>query len=181
MKTISDHILDIVQNSMRAGATLIEIMIKEDVKNDNYLLRIKDNGEGMNEKFLKQAVNPFFTTRGTRKVGLGLSLLKQNAELANGHFSLKSQPGEGTTVEAVFQLSNIDRPPMGDVWNTFYIAMLGNENVEFVYEHNTNKGRFKISSSEIRDNIEGVSLQNTEIRNAIIDLMQTNILKIKNE
>jgi len=181
MKTISDHILDIIQNSLKANATLIEIIVVEDYKKDICHLKIADNGEGMSAKILNQAANPFFTTRNTRKVGLGLSLLKQNTELANGHFSIKSQPGEGTLVEAVFQLSNIDRPPIGDVWNTFYIAMLGNENVEFIYEHRTNKGRFKICSSEISENIEGVSLQNTEIRKAVIELIQTNIQKIKNE
>jgi hypothetical protein len=179
MKTLSDHILDIVQNSIRANATLIEIIVKEDKKKDLCLLRINDNGCGMNKEILEQATNPFFTTRKTRKVGLGLSLLKQNAEMANGKFSIQSELNKGTEVEAVFQYSNVDRPELGDVWNTFYLTMLGNEKVELIYEHKTNNGSFKISSTEIRKNTEGVSLQQTEIREAITDLIKNNITDIQ--
>src|SRR6056297_3370699 len=103
MKTISEHVLDIVGNSVSAKATLIEIIIEEDKKNDFYSLIIKDNGCGMSAEVLKQATNPFFTSRTTRKVGLGLSLLKQNAENADGSFTIDSTPGEGTLVKAVFQ------------------------------------------------------------------------------
>ena len=119
MRTISDHILDIIQNSLGAGATLIEIIVEEDKKRDICSLIIRDNGKGMDRETLKQAVNPFFTSRETRKVGLGLSLFKHNAENANGSFEIKSRVNKGTEIIAVFQLSNIDKPPMGDIWNTF--------------------------------------------------------------
>jgi hypothetical protein len=179
MKTLSDHILDIVQNSIRANATLIEIMVEENKKNDLCILRITDNGCGMNKETLEQATNPFFTTRLTRKVGLGLSLLKQNTEMANGKFSISSEPEKGTVVEAGFQWSHFDRPELGDIWDTLYLTMLSNKNVEFVYEHITSKGSFKISSEEIRNNIEGVSMQQPEIREAITDLIKNNIHKIQ--
>jgi hypothetical protein len=112
-------------------------------------------------------------------VGLGLSLLKQNAERANGKFNIHSELNKGTEVEAIFQYSNVDRPELGDVWNTFYLTMLSNENVEIVYEHKTKKGSFKICSSEIRNNIEGIPMQQTEIREAIIDLIINNIIEIQ--
>jgi len=179
MKTLSDHILDIVQNSIRAKAMLIEIIVEEDKKSDLCILRIIDNGCGMNEKMLEQATSPFFTTRDTRKVGLGLSLLKQNAEMANGKLIIQSEQGKGTMVEAVFQLSNIDRPELGDVWNMLYLTMLSNKNVELIYEHKTNKGSFKFSSNEIRINTEGVSMQQSEVREAIIDFIQNNIKDIQ--
>ncbi len=179
MKTLSDHILDIVQNSIRANATLIEIMVEENKKNDFCLLQISDNGCGMDKETLERATNPFFTTRTTRKVGLGLSLLKQNAEMANGKFNIRSEPNKGTVVEAGFQLGHVDRPELGDVWDTIYLTMLGNKNVELVYKHKTNKGSFKISSAEIRNNIEGVSMQKPEIREAIIDLIKNNINEIQ--
>ena len=179
MKTLSDHILDIVQNSIRANATLIEIIVEENKISDLCILQINDNGCGMSREILEQATNPFFTTRTTRKVGLGLSLLKQNAEMANGKFSIHSELNKGTEVEATFQYSNVDRPELGDVWNTFYLTMLSNENVEIVYEHKTKKGSFKISSSEIRSNIEGISMQQTEIREAITDLIINNIIEIQ--
>jgi signal transduction histidine kinase len=129
MRTISDHILDIVQNSIKANAKLIEIIIEEDKNNDLYTLIIKDNGCGMDEKTLEKATHPFFTSRSTRKVGLGLSLLKQKAEGANGFFSLQSALNEGTEVKAVFQFSNIDRPPLGEIWDVYYFTLIGNKNM----------------------------------------------------
>lgn len=179
MKTLSDHILDIIQNSIRAGATLIEVMVEENKIDDICTLQIIDNGCGMDKKTMEQAANPFFTTRKTRKVGLGLSLLKQNAEMANGKFSLHSELNKGTGIEATFQYSNVDRPELGDVWNTFYLTMLANKNVELIYVHKTNNGSFKISSNEIRSNIEGISMQQTEIREAITDLIRNNIIDIQ--
>jgi hypothetical protein len=172
MKTLADHILDIVQNSIRANATLIEIIVVEDKKNDLCGLKICDNGCGMNAETLEKATNPFFTTRETRKVGLGLSLLKQNAEMANGMFNIRSDLNKGTDVEATFQFTHFDRPELGEIWDMYYLTMLGNKNVEIVYEHKTNKGSFKISSSEIRENIDGVSPQQAEIREAITDLIK---------
>lgn len=179
MKTLSDHILDIAQNSLNAKSTLIKITVEMDKKNDLCILKIKDNGCGMSREILEQATNPFFTTRKTRKVGLGLSLLKQNAERAHGKFSIKSELNKGTEVEATFQYSNVDRPELGDVWNSLYLTMLSNSNVEIIYEHLTNSGRFKISSSEIRDNIEGVSMQQPDIREAIIEMIKNNIKDIQ--
>ena len=179
MKTLSDHILDIVQNSINAKSTLIEIMVDIDKNKDLCFLKIVDNGCGMNKEMLEQATNPFFTTRKTRKVGLGLSLLKQNAEMANGNFTIQSDPGRGTIVEAVFQYSNIDRPELGDVWDTLYLTMLSNKNVELIYEHKTNKGSFKFISTEIRNSIEGISMQQAKIRNAITDFIKNNITEIQ--
>jgi hypothetical protein len=179
MKTLSDHILDIVQNSIRANATLIEVMVEENKKSDLCILRIKDNGCGMNKEMLEKATNPFFTTRTTRKVGLGLSLLKQNAEMANGKFGIQSEINGGTEVEATFQYSNVDRPELGDVWNTLYLTILSNKNVVIIYEHKTNSGEFKIHSDEIKNNIEGVSMQQPEIREAIIGYIKNNIKDIQ--
>jgi hypothetical protein len=179
MKNMADHILDIVQNSLRANANLIEIIVEENKTDDFCSVIISDNGYGMNDEMLKQAANPFFTSRSTRKVGLGLSLLKQNAEMANGNFSLKSEPGVGTIVEATFQLSNVDKPPLGEIWDVLYLIMTGNKNLTLTYEHRTNKGDFKITSTEIREAIGGVSMQNAEIREAITGLLKSNIKEIQ--
>ncbi len=179
MKTLSDHILDIVQNSINAKATLIEIMVRFDKIRDLCTLKIKDNGCGMNDEMLRRATNPFFTTRKTRKVGLGLSLLKHNAEMSNGSFNILSEVNKGTEVEACFQYSNIDRPELGDVWNTLYLTMIGNKDVEIVYEHVTEKGQFVFSSAEVKKSVEGVSMQQTEIREAIIEFIKNNIVSIQ--
>lgn len=179
MKNIADHILDIVQNSLRAEATLIEIIVEENKTDDFCSVSISDNGKGMSKEMLKQATNPFFSSRNTRKVGLGLPLLKQNAERANGNFSLKSVMGEGTVVEATFQLSNVDKPPLGEIWDVFYLLLFSGENVRFVYEHRTNKGKFRITSTEIRGATGDVPLQTTEIREAITGLIKNNIKELQ--
>lgn len=179
MKTLSDHILDIVQNSVNAEATLIEIMLEENKKLDICAIIINDNGCGMDEVTLEQASNPFFTSRKTRKVGLGIPLLKQNAENANGRFILKSEVGKGTNLRAEFQLSNVDKPPLGDIWETYYLTMLSYKNIELVYRHKTEKGEFQLHSSEIRDMLGEVSLQQKEIKKAIIELIKNNLKDIE--
>jgi hypothetical protein len=179
MKTISDHILDIVQNSIKAKATLIEIIVTEDKINDICSLLIRDNGCGMSEEICKQAANPFFTSRTTRKVGLGLSLLKQNAEAAGGSFKLESELGKGTKLEAIFQLSNLDKPPMGDIWETFYLTLLSYNDGDLEYRHKTDKGDFSISSSELKEVLGNVSFQQKEIREGIIELIKTNLEEIE--
>ncbi|MGC9355768.1 MAG: ATP-binding protein, partial [Mariniphaga sp.] len=164
MKTISDHVLDIVQNSVQAGATLIEIIVEEDRKNNFYGLTINDNGSGMSREVLEQAVNPFFTSRSTRKVGLGLPLLKQNAEASGGTFNIQSEPGKGTTVKAVFGHRHLDRPPLGDIWNTWFLTVLSNPGICLVYKHQTRNGTFEIDSEEVAEITRGVSLQQKGVR-----------------
>lgn len=179
MKTLSDHILDILQNSVNAGATLIEIMVEENKKKDICSIRIIDNGCGMDAETLKLATDPFFTSRKTRKVGLGLSLFKQKAEEANGSFLLDSNIGKGTRLKAIFQLSHIDKPPLGDIWETFYLTMLSSKNIEFLYQHKTEKGEFRIQSTEIREMLGEVSIQQKEIKEAIIELIKNNLKDIE--
>src|SRR6056297_3434391 len=179
MKTISEHVLDIVQNSVRAKATLIEIIVNENKENNLYTLIVKDNGCGMPEEILRQATNPFFTSRKTRKVGLGLSLLKQNAENANGSFTIDSTPGEGTLVKAVFQKSHLDRPPLGDIWNTWCYTLLSNTRIRFIYRHFADAGSFEIDSKEITELLEGVSPGQKEVREAIIELIINNLKEIE--
>lgn len=179
MRTLSEHILDIVQNSITAKATLIEIIVKEDNKKDLCSLIIKDNGCGMNEDILKNATNPFFTSRVTRKVGLGLSLLKQNAEQANGSFEVNSKIEKGTVVKAVFQLSNVDKPPLGDIWNTYYLTILSHNNLDINYQHKTGKGEFLVQSSEIKEILGDVPLKQENIKDAIIELIKNNLNDIE--
>jgi hypothetical protein len=178
MKTISDHVMDIVQNSVRANATMIEVIFDEDKKNDFYVLKIRDNGCGMSPDVLQKAADPFFTSRNTRSVGLGLSLLKQNAESANGFMKLDSEPGKGTEVTATFQLSHLDRPPLGDIWNVWYLLLVGNPRIRMVYRHKTPKGIFMADSEELAILLNGVSLQQKEIKDAVIEWIKNNLVDI---
>jgi len=179
MKTMADHALDIVQNSVRANATLIEVIFTEDKKNDLYALKVTDNGYGMPREVLKQAANPFFTSRDTRKVGLGLSLLKHNAEAAGGYLNLSSEPGKGTVVTAVFRLSHLDRPPLGDIWNVWYLTLMGNPQIQLVYRHRTEEGIFTADSKELKEVSDGVSLQEKAMKNAVIAWIKNNLEDIK--
>lgn len=178
MKTISDHVMDIVQNSVRANATMIEVIFDEDKKNDFYVLKIRDNGDGMSREVLRQASDPFFTSRSTRSVGLGLSLLKQNAEASNGYMKLDSEPGKGTEVIAVFQFSHLDRPPLGDIWDVWYLLLVGNPRIRMVYRHHTATGTFISDSEELVNLLGGVSLQKKEIKNAVIEWIKNNLADI---
>ncbi len=179
MKTISDHVMDIVQNSVRAGATLIEIIIEENLESDFYILNINDNGCGMSREVLEQAANPFFTSRTTRKVGLGLSLLKQKAEAAGGNFEIESEEGKGTRVKAVFRHSHLDRPPLGDIWDTWFLTMIGNPEIKIVYRHTAGKGFFEADSGQITEMFEGAPLQQKEIRDAILEWIKNNLNHIE--
>lgn len=178
MKTISDHVLDIVQNSVAAKATLIEIVVTEDEPKDFYELDFKDNGCGMNEATLQQAANPFFTTRNTRRVGLGIPLLKHNATVANGKFEICSEEGKGTRVKAKFQLSHIDRPPVGDIWDSLYLIIVSNPEIRIIYNHRTPDGTFGLDSDRLMQILDGVPLKHGEIKRAVIDLVKNNLEEI---
>ena len=179
MKTISEHVLDIVQNSVRAKATLIEIIVDEDKINNLYSLKINDNGNGMSREVLEQAANPFFTSRKTRKVGLGLSLLKQNAEASNGSFNISSEPGKGTEVHAVFQLEHLDRPPLGDIWESWFLTLLSNPGIRLIYRHRSDKGLFDLDSKEIQAMLGDVPLQQKEVRQAVLEMIKNNLDEIE--
>ena len=178
MKTLADHILDIAENSVRAGATLIEIIVEESKKKDIWILTITDNGCGMDEEILKRVTDPFFTSRTTRKVGLGLALLQQNTKVAGGRLTINSKPGEGTFLQAEFRLSHFDRPPVGNIGETLYLLLLRYTKGELIYRHTCEKGTFSISSSELRETLGEVSFQHTEVRDGIIELIKTNLDEI---
>ncbi len=125
MRELSLHILDALQNSLEAGATLVELVIEEDLAADRLTIIIRDNGRGMTEAQLAHVTNPFFTTRKTRKVGLGVPLFKAAAERCNGNLTITSQVGVGTTLTATFQHSHLDRAPLGDLTGTLMAVILG--------------------------------------------------------
>ncbi|HYQ57182.1 MAG TPA: ATP-binding protein [Draconibacterium sp.] len=179
MRTLSEHILDIVQNSIRANATLIEIMVEEDKIRDLCSLTIRDNGCGMSKEKLGKAINPFFTSRTTRKVGLGIPLIKHNAEAAGGCFSLESELNTGTVLQANFQLTNIDKPPLGDIWESLFQMFVSYNTGNLVYRHKTEKGEFQLSSDELKEVLGNVSYQHKEIREGILELIKTNLEEIE--
>lgn len=162
MTELSLHVLDIVQNSIKAGAKLIEVSIEENI-NDNLLtIEIIDDGCGMDKELLNDAVNPFKTTRTTRKVGMGLSLFKNACELTGGRLEIFSKVGKGTHVKAVFVHDSIDRQPIGDMASTMSTIIGGNDKIDYIYTHRYNDNSFKFSTAEIRK-ILGVEVQLSQI------------------
>lgn len=135
MEDLSLHILDIVENSVTARAKRIEIKINEEIEKDLLELEIIDDGQGMNEEVVKKVIDPFFTTRTTRRVGLGLPLLAQAARESGGNIEIDSAPGKGTRVKASFGYSHIDRKPLGDIYQTLKVLILGNPEVDFLFIH----------------------------------------------
>jgi signal transduction histidine kinase len=148
MEDLSLHILDIAENSISGSAKRIEIRIEEDPGSDMLTIEIKDDGKGMDEQTLQKALDPFFTTRTTRRVGLGLPLLAQAARQTDGKIELDSKPGHGTTVKATFSLSHLDRQPMGDIQETIRTLVAGHPEIDFLYEHKTNDSIYRFDTRE---------------------------------
>jgi hypothetical protein len=167
MEDLSLHILDIAENSINAGATSIEVFIDEDLKLDLLRLEITDNGSGMDAKSVEKAMDPFYTTRTTRRVGLGLPFLDDAARAANGRLEIDSQIGVGTKVIATFQLSHIDRKPIGNMADTITTLIAARPDVDITYRHGRNAHEVSINTKEIRRQVDGVSLNSAETLNFI--------------
>ena len=133
MRELADNIMDIAQNSISAGASLTEVHVAVSHAEDRITFVFRDNGCGMSEEMVQTVLEPFTTSRKTRKVGLGLPLLKQTAEMTGGSISIASEVGVGTTVTASFGLGHIDRPPMGDVAGAWFSLVLMNPDTDFLF------------------------------------------------
>lgn len=136
MQDLSLHLLDIIENSARAGSMLISIYIIIDDLNNQIQFKIIDNGSGMDQETLENAQNPFYTSKSERqkKVGLGIPLFKQNAEWCNGSFKMESEVGTGTQLMAVFAIDHIDRMPLGNIQDTLIGSILGHSDIDFYIE-----------------------------------------------
>jgi hypothetical protein len=163
MKELSLHILDIVQNSIDAGSNIISITINEDTIRDTLVIKVKDNGKGMDAQTARRARDPFFTSRTTRKVGLGIPLLAAAAERCGGSLKITSLPGKGTEVSASFIHSHIDRAPIGNMWDTVSGLIACNEDVDFIYTHVFNGNTFKLDTRDIKKILKEVPITSPEV------------------
>ncbi|SNS35582.1 Histidine kinase-, DNA gyrase B-, and HSP90-like ATPase [Anaerovirgula multivorans] len=163
MKELALHILDIAQNSIRAEATLIEITIKEDITKDIFSIEIKDNGIGMDEETLKRVEDPFFTTRNTRKIGLGVSLLKTAALQCEGSFNILSKKRMGTILTVVFKHSHIDRAPLGSIEDTIVTLLMMEKEVDYIYNHHYNNNSFSFNTKEVKAILQGLPITDIKV------------------
>jgi len=180
MKEIALHILDITQNSIRSGADEIRITLSESVPGDLLSLTIADNGKGMDQESCRRASDPWFTSRTTRKVGLGLPLLNMNAGLAGGRMTIDSAPGKGTTVNATFGYKHVDRPPLGDVSGTIALMILSNPSINIVYSHICEGKEWSISTSEIKEALGEEAVTDLTIVRQIREIINENVAEIRN-
>ena len=150
MPEISLNILDVAENSVRAEASLVEITVSVQPEEDTLTVVIRDDGCGMTKEQAARVQDPFFTTRTTRKVGLGVPFFKQAAESTGGSFRIDSEKGKGTTVKAVFGLSHIDRMPLGDISATVQTLIVFNEHIDFRYTYEYEAKSFVLDTIEMR-------------------------------
>jgi hypothetical protein len=164
VRELSLHVLDILQNAAEAGASRVDLAIAEDQPGDCLTITVSDNGRGMDASALARATSPFFTTRDTRHVGLGLPLFAAAAERAEGGLTISSQPGLGTTVQATFRYFHPDRQPLGSLADTLLAFLLGQSAPDLHYHHSVDGEAFDFDTAEIRAALGDVPLANPSVR-----------------
>ncbi|MDM8533280.1 ATP-binding protein [Clostridiaceae bacterium HSG29] len=181
MKELSLHILDIARNSIVAEAKNIRISIIEDSDNDKLIIKIKDDGKGMDEHMVENVVDPFFTTRTTRDVGLGIPLFKANAENCDGEFIINSDIGIGTEITAKFKKSHIDRAPLGNMADTIITIINANIDVDLIYTHEINKEIFTLNTKEIKKHLGEIMITNLDVLVWLKSYIAEGLEEINNE
>jgi len=167
MRELSLNILDIAQNSISAGASLTEIVVNENTKDKTLLIGIYDNGCGMTEEQVKSVIDPFFTTRTTRKVGMGIPLFKMSCEQTGGKFTIESEKGVGTKINALYKTDSIDFTPLGDIASTIVTIVSMNADKEFLYRRVLDDREAIFSTVEIKKILDGVPLSESSVMNWI--------------
>ena len=163
MEDLSLHILDIAENSMKAGARRIDIVIRESRVQDLLTIEIADDGEGMEAEAVARVQDPFYTTRTTRRVGLGLPMLAEASRAAEGTMDVRSAPGRGTTVYATFRLSHIDRKPLGNMAETITTLIAGWPDADLTYRHERDGRSVSFSTADARLRLGGLPLNSVEV------------------
>ena len=179
MKTLALHILDITENSVKSGAGIIEIKIHENPEKNIYSIEIKDNGAGMDKETLERVTDPYYTTKNNKKVGMGLSLLKQNAEQTGGSLNIQSEKNKGTIVRAEFGYNHIDLADLGDIAGVITMLIVSHSEKEFIYTHTTPEGEFTLDSRELKQTMEGISLSDASVQTKIKEMINENLHTLK--
>ena len=172
MDELALHILDIAYNSLRANATLIQIIIEDSQRQNKIHIEINDNGDGMDEAMLEKVIDPFYTTRTTRKVGLGIPLLKQNAELTGGYLKMQSSLHQGTSVICEFVKDHIDTPIMGNIIETMLTLIQANENIDYEFIYKTDDFDFVLNTKEMKEILGEVKMNDPEVLLWLKDYMK---------
>jgi len=164
MRELSLHVLDLVENSLEAGASLVEVCITEDSVHNRLVIEVADNGRGIATDAVSRVADPFYTTRTTRSVGLGIPLLRAAAERCNGGLWVTSRPGEGTQVRAEFQRDHIDRAPIGDLRSTLMGLLLSNRAGDIRFTYTVDGRSFSLDTRDLRNALDDVPLTHPRVR-----------------
>ena len=173
MIDLAMHMMDIVQNSIRAGAKRIGIDFIESNDKAMLLFRVTDDGSGMNKESLQKLHDPFYTTRTTRRVGLGVPFLKMNCEQTGGSLKVQSEEGQGTLIEAVFCTDNPDCLPLGDIAGYLTLLLRANPDIHFRFMYKLDELDFTIDSEELKE--QGIELQHTEMLSMVKLFIRENL------
>lgn len=185
MRELSLNVMDIAQNSVTANSSEIKITVTNNTDNEVLTIIIEDNGKGMTKEQVQSVIDPFFTTRTTRKVGLGVPLFKMAAEMTGGSLNIDSQKGVGTKLTAVFNTSHIDMVPLGDINGTILPLVTGNIGIDFIYTYskiqNGEENSFELNTNEVKEILgEDVSLDMPEIVVWLKEFLEENSKEIDN-
>lgn len=183
MREIALHLLDIAENSAAAESSNISIHVHEDLVHDLLSASVIDDGRGMDAETAQQVQDPFYTTRTTRNVGLGIPLLKLAAEQAEGNFSLQSEPGKGTWIEAEFRHSNIDRMPLGDLSSTFLTLLVSHPQIDWTFlyrvtERSKSSRDFLFESAELKDQLGDIPLTEPAVLTFVRGIIEEGIQSV---
>jgi anti-sigma regulatory factor (Ser/Thr protein kinase) len=178
VEDLSLHILDIVENAIRAQAQHVRITVREDRAHDLVTIEIEDDGAGMTEDFKSKVLDPFTTTKKTSRIGLGLPLFEQAAKMCDGDFSIFSEKGTGTKVHATFRYSHIDRKPMGKMSHTLLTLIAGNPAIDISYTHTCENTTVHFDTQEWKRELDGVPINNPEVLRLIKKELVENLGKI---
>ena len=181
MEDLSLHILDIGENAINAGASLIEITLEEYIEQNILLLRIKDDGEGFGEEIQEKVLDPFYTTRETRRVGLGLPMLAQAVKEAEGDLRIESEEGQGTTITALFVYDHFDRKPLGDIAGTLMALIVMGADIDMVYEHRKNGKGFVLDTREIKKELQDVSIDSPGVLTYLKEIITDGLNELNKE
>jgi hypothetical protein len=173
--------MDIAENGIAAGADLITLKITESPIKNLLEVAVSDNGRGISPGLIKKVTDPFFTTRTTRRVGLGLSLFKEAAERCGGEFHIRSEEGKGTEVFASFMLDHIDLAPIGDMAGSFTCLVMGNPGIDFIYCHEINGKSFELDTRDFRKEPDGLPVNHPDVLKYIADTINVSLKELRHD
>lgn len=181
MQDLAMHLLEIIMNSISAGAKRIGITFLESTKDNTIEMGVQDDGKGMSQEMVERVTNPFTTGRKTRNVGLGVAFMYGLCEQCNGSFHVESELGKGTTVRAIVERNHIDLPPRGNLGEMMMACLQANEDIDYRFVYKIDDNEFTFDTIEVKEQLDGVPIREPEILLWLRDYINEGIEAIRKE